>query len=247
MPTLNDLSWNELRSLQVLIRESLKGCAHLEDAAQSCASLLYETFNPPPVLVRLYGSVPFSELPRENREFVSRLAEQKRITPLIDHRTPVLSLMGSRGARPTWNDRRLSKGHLGIPLCDAGFVETIPMMARLLIEMGIGLKWMDARDLGSVPGAMDGGLSGLFHVKDARTAMDMGGRHIIPDQGFVNEHDVRTVFGVGGSYVGGMFVVLVIFTQEIVERSVVQRLVPIVNVFKSATIGPVMRGSFFRG
>lgn len=247
MPTINDLSWHELRGLQNLIRESLKGCAHLEGAAQSCASLLYETFNPPPVLVRLYGTIPFADLPRDNREFVSRLAEEKGIARLIDRGTPVLSLLGSRGARPAWNDRRLSKGHVGIPLCAASFVESVPIVARLLIEMGMGLKWIDARDLGAVPGVMDGGLSGLFYVKDARTAMDMGGRHIIAEQDFVVEHDVRTVFGVGGSYVGGMLVVLLVFTQEIVDRSVVQRLVPIVNVFKSATIGPVMRGSFFSG
>ena len=247
MPTINDLSWHDLRGLQDLIRESLKGCAHLEEAAQSCASLLYETFNPPPVLVRLYGTVPFADLPRDNREFVSRLAEEKGITRLIDRRTPVLSLLGSRGARPAWNDRRLSKGHVGIPLCAASFVESIPMVSRMLIEMGMGLKWLDARDVGLVPGVTDGGPSGLFYVKDARAAVDMGGRHIIADQDFVLEQDVRTVFGVGGFYVGGTLVVLLIFTQELVERPVVQRLVPIVNVFKSATIGPVTRGSFFRG
>jgi hypothetical protein len=247
MPTINDLSWNGLRALQDLIKDDVKGCAHLDDAAQHCVSLLYETFTPPPVLVRMYATVPFALLPRDNREFVSRLAEDKGIVATIDHRTPVLSLMGSRGAKAAWNDRRLSKGHVGIPLCATSFVESIPMVARLLIEMGMGLQWIDARDLGSVERVMDGGLTGLFYVKDARTTTDMGGRHIIPAQDFVDEHGVRTVFAVGGSYVGGMVVVLILFTQEIIDKPSAQRLVPIVNVFKSATVGPVMRGSLFRG
>ncbi|MFH0940065.1 MAG: hypothetical protein V1899_12410 [Planctomycetota bacterium] len=57
-------------------------------------------------------------------------ADSKNIAHLVKNETLVLSLMGTRGDEPAWNDRRSSAGHIGIPLASADFINKIPMMIR---------------------------------------------------------------------------------------------------------------------
>ncbi len=55
-------------------------------------------------------------------------------------------------------------------------------------------------------------------------------------QDFVAEHNIRTVFGLGGSYLNGSFVTVIIFTRETIEQSKVESFMSLVNTFKSATM-----------
>ncbi len=62
----------------------------------------------------------------------------------------VLSLLGTRGEDMRWNDRRNSQGHVGIPLVSADFIDAIPMMSRLLKELGLDLNWIASDDTESI-------------------------------------------------------------------------------------------------
>ena len=66
-------------------------------------------------MARLFASIPFEELPEQNKKFVRTLAQSANISELIKERTLVLTLLGSKGAKPEWNDRRNSQGHISIP------------------------------------------------------------------------------------------------------------------------------------
>jgi hypothetical protein len=242
---LSDVTTTSLRSLQDASRDRLQAATTLDAAAQLAASMLYETFLESLVLTRIYVTVPFGRLPQTNRSFVQQLANANAAERALLDTTPVLSLMGTRGTEPAWNDRRQSKGHVGIPLITTSFVDAIPMIARLLQEMGVGIHWIDAQDPSRVDQLMDGGLCGLFYVRDARTERDASGRLIIPAQEFVAKHQVRTVFGMGGSYMGGLFATYILFCREELPKAIAQRYVPLVNVFKAATTRLALRGLFF--
>jgi hypothetical protein len=67
-------------------------------------------------------------------------------TSALTGTTPVLSLVGTQGQEADWNDNRKSKQHRGVPLISAEFVDGIPMIARLLRELGVPLDWIDSHD-----------------------------------------------------------------------------------------------------
>jgi hypothetical protein len=146
---------------------------------------------------------------------------------------------------PEWNSRYASAGHLGIPLVSMDFVDAIPMIARLLKELGATLAWADALDTTVVTTSL-GSVAGLFYVEDARAAFDQQGRRIITAEDFVREHAVRTVFGFGGAYSAqGTFVATVVFTHEVIPRREVERFMRLASAFKAATLRFARDRSFF--
>jgi hypothetical protein len=216
----------------------------VEAAAQATAVLLFETFPETTVLARVFVTVPFAELPAPDQAFVRRLAGP-RAPELLKPNTPVLSLAGTRGVRAEWNRREDSAGHRGIPLVSMEFVESIPMISRLLKELGASLEWADGLDTTVVTASL-GSVAGLFYVEDAREALDGQGRRIITAEEFVREHGVRTVFGFGGAYAtAGTWLAAVVFTRETIARREVERFLRLASAFKSATMRLVRGGAIF--
>jgi hypothetical protein len=121
----------------------------LEQAAQSFVEELYSDFRSS-VLVRLYTTIPYEKLTPSTRAFAEQIAQANGVADQIRDDTLVLCLMGTKGKRPEWSDRRRSKSHQAIPLVSRRFVQTIPMIARLLNEFGIGTDWIDQADKTSI-------------------------------------------------------------------------------------------------
>jgi hypothetical protein len=236
MARISESSWVERDSLMNAI-ERINGATYLEEVAQQAITLFYDLFNDSIVLARLFITVPYGKLPPKNRSFVDTLAETAKISHLITNTTPVLSLVGSRGEQSDWNDRRNSQGHVGIPMASGTFISSIPMMSRLLKQLGVDLNWIDEWDTKIVEGKELTRFSGLFYVEEAETALDRHGRKIIAAQDFVNTYNVQTVFGTGGGYLrADTFVVLIVFTREKLSQSQVEPFKTLINAFKIATI-----------
>lgn len=206
----------------------------LEDAAQELAEAVHDEFNESVVLARVYVTVPFDELPPANRAFVEALVGSTERAPALERATPVLSLVGTHGEQPAWNDRRNSKGHKGIPLISAEFVNGIPMIARLLRELGVPLDWIDSHDARRIVTTI-GSEAGLFFVENASQATDDQGRNIIPAQDFVSDYGVNSVFGTGGAYPNGQIIVLVVFSRDKVARATAELFLPLADLFRSKT------------
>lgn len=224
----------QLAKLEEKLKETLLPCDLYERAAQVFVQTLYAEFSPNVVLARLFVTVPLWQLPPFNKTFVAALARAKGVSDLIHDNTPILSLVGTAGKQPAWNDRRKSQGHVGIPLCSADFIYAIPMMSRLLQELGFDLEWFDEQDL-SIAERTATGLSGLFYVADAGEATDAKGRKIIAAQDFVAANDVRTVFGMGTTYIGGAFAICIVFTSETIAKDRLQSLMNLIVAFKNGT------------
>jgi len=234
------------------IREHVKGVrARIENrrslasAAQVLADSVFSAFEESLALVRVFSTVPFGELPGANQGFVRSLMRDRGVERLLSPATPVLSLMGTKGARPEWNDRMQSRGHIGIPLVSAEFISAIPMIARLLSEFGLVIEGIDGGGSRIVRSKV-GNLSGMFYVADARTETDLQGRHVISAQDFVEEHCVRTVFGFGGAYMlERSCVAVILFATESIDAERARELAPLSSALKAATMRLVDQGRFF--
>ena len=213
----------------------------LEGAAQTLVNELYAHWKESIVLARMFVTVPYGKLPEENMYFVRSMAESADAAEQLKADTPVLSLIGTHGRETDWNDRHNSKGHKGIPLISAAFVKEIPMMTRLLLEMGVPVQWVDVHDLEFLKKLG----SGLFYVEDAAEEVDMQGRKIIPAQDFVNNYNIQTVFGSGGPYPNGEMAILIVFSNELLSRNAVMPFLALSDSFKNATAHLAKSGKIF--
>lgn len=207
----------------------------LEEAAQEMVAALQTKFDESVVIARTFVTVPFAELPPSNKEFVFNLAKSAGAEAELKDTTPVLSLIGTYGQEETWKDRHKSKGHVGIPLISSAFVGAVPMISRLLNELGIPLEWADSHDTEIIIKTI-GSSAGLFFVEDAASATDNQGRKVIAAQDFVSDYKVRSVFGTGGAYLNGQMLVLVVFCRDALSRETAERFMEVANLFKGKTL-----------
>jgi hypothetical protein len=215
-----------------------------ESAAQDLAELLHQEFRESVVLARVFLTVPFDVLPPVNRRYVCALAESAGVAEELRTVTPVLSLVGTYGVKSTWCDWRKSRNHLGIPLISSDFVEAIPMVSRLLKEMGIPLEWANTHEAATIEKTI-GRTAGLFFILDAKRAVDRQGRRIISAKEFVDAYGVTSVFGVGGAYVGGQICVLVVFCRDECTRTAAEHFMALTALFKAKTAEIVGSGRIF--
>jgi len=218
----------------------------LEEAAQETATALHKQFAESVVLVRVYVTVPFEALPPTNKTFVQNLAASAGAESELKAATPVLSLIGSHGQEENWCDRRKSRGHVGIPLISSAFVGAIPMISRLLHELGVPMDWIDTHETAIIIETV-GRKGGLFYVENAAEAFDHEGRKIIAAQDFVSDYNVKTVFGIGGAYAGGQLFTIVVFCRDFLPHKVAEHFTALTDLFRQKTSTFVETGEIFSG
>ena len=243
MGSLSGASLDDIKALFGAVKERVRAGRAVDQCAQALVDEFYARFAESSVLVRVFVTVPFALTPSPVQRFVTTLLNERGLSALVGDETPVLALMGTRGVLPAWNTRLGSRGHLGIPLASPEFVNDIPMVSRLLVELGVRVD--GASRTGYVIRVV-GNLSGVFYVPEAASARDERGRPIITAQDFVQGHGVKTVFGFGGAYMlERSFAIIIVFARETVSREQVQSLAALASVFKAATMSMVAADRFF--
>jgi hypothetical protein len=230
---LRTATWAEIEALRDQITSA--PAPTLEVAARRFTSAFADTF-PSVVLARVFLVVPFGALPASERAIVAH-------DPRRTDRTPVLTLLATRGREPAWNDRTRSVGHRAIPLLDAETVQGAPMIARLLaeLEVDVGRLWVEGPIATRV---MAGGQNALFYVADAQTARDSLGRPII-QPAFAKSERVASVFGMGGAYLDDTLVIAIVFTTEPMTRQHADRFASFISSFKIATMAVQESGTIW--
>jgi len=218
-----------VRRLERTLGQQITPALTLEGAARILANNVYVALEGAVVLTRVFGVLDYGSLPSAERAYAQRIVHEP-----IAPDTRVLTLLASRGSVAAWNERKRSSAHLAIPLVSPEFVQTSPMVASLLRELHAH------HDRSGHPFAS----IRTFYVFDARTSTDAQGRHTIPDQDFVREHDVRTVLGVGGT-LGATTFALILFARQHVTHAAADQFVPLASEFASLASGAVSRGRFF--
>jgi hypothetical protein len=246
MPRIASYSVEDVSGLRSRVESELKEFGSFQQASQRFTEILYEELSASAVLFRVFATVEYEKLPRKEKEFALDLARSRSFLGELKPGTPVVTLLGSRGKRPSWNHRHRSERHLAVLLVSASFIKTIPMVARLLGDMGNGLEWVQKQDKNMIVKAM-GQMARVLYVEDALETRTRDGYDVIPDRSFVEENKVRTVLALGGAYLNGTIVAVVLFTNERVPSERVEKLLPVVHGFKIATMKAVMRGHIFPG
>jgi hypothetical protein len=245
MTTISQLSKPDRLHLERRLQRAVHGSASLEAAAQHYTKTVYEALSGSLVLLRLFVTVPLRDLPDNNRTFVDTLSASAGASEQLTNNTLILSLLGTTGVEPAWCKRSESQGHVGIPLISQGFVAQIPMIARMLKQLGIDLEWIERKDT-AIVGKTFGIQSGTFYVADAATAVDNQGRKIITARDFVTRYGIKTVYGIGGGYVGTpVYVTIIGFCRDLVEQDHVENLRGHIDRFKAETEQLAKQARFF--
>ena len=232
--------------LQREIQGAMSGCDCLEEAAQRFVDMLYGRFGGSLVLLRLFMTIPYAGLPQEDQSFVDRRGRDTHTSHLIHAATPIFTLLGSRGARPEWNDRRASAHFRCIPLPSTAFVATLSMLSRQLESVGFDLGLIDAWETKVAALGRADQYRGMLYIRDAGIDRDQQGRMIVPKQDFVAENGVRTTLGVGSGYTRHpTLVTLFAFTDETLEVSAVEPVANLLEAFIVSTEPLVGEGRFF--
>jgi hypothetical protein len=215
---IENLSDADFASIDQDIRSRFRSCQCLEEAAQAFANSLYEHFSESIVLVRVFATMGIEQLPGGAQDKLRKTIESLNLKEKTAEQASVLCLLGTRGENSKWNDRRNSIAHQFIPLVTQEFVENIPMIARLLFDLGLAIKSGGSGKLVHATGIISS-MNHLFYVADARTAEDRKRRKIISDVEFVEKYQVRTVFAFGGKYLTlGNFLTVIIFARHLIPE-----------------------------
>ena len=228
------------------VESRVRGAGSIEEAADEFAKGLHLRFEESVALTRVFFTVRFGSLPEERQDFVRALARPSGAVMDLKSTTPVLSLVGSYGDQEDWKDLHKSRGHLGIPLISSDFVASIPMISRLLRELGVPLDWIDTHDSSVIQKTL-GESSSLFFVDDAGQAIDDRGRKIIAAEDFVSSYRIQSVFGIGGAYSDGEILVMVVFNHDRFGRESAEQFLPLATLFKSNTERLVAQRRIFVG
>jgi len=191
------------------LRRLASQAASMEQAAQQVAGYLYghlrtKTSNQRCcVLVRLFRTRFYSELPDELRQYADSMAAGISPSPS----TRCLTLMGTAGDEPSWNSRRASRSHQCIPLGSPAMIEQFPMISELIRKLGL----TPAEFLRAGPGIvreMEQKKFGVFYLPAA------AGSPCVPaQQEFVLPYQIASVLGVGGVLPDGDLFALIMFTR----------------------------------
>ncbi|MDQ6648843.1 MAG: serine/threonine-protein phosphatase [Actinomycetota bacterium] len=183
----------------------------VEELGTRVASYLYEhlvsagTGSRQAALVRFYKTCAYEELDASQRQFADRALGALPATPSLK----CLTLLGTAGEEAGWNDRHASAGHQAIPLPSEAFVESAPMIHRLLQQLQVDVGALVRADTGLVHSVAED-IYHVFYVGKAH-----GSPHI-PAQDFVRTFGISSVLGFGGVLPTGDVFAVILFSRTTV-------------------------------
>lgn len=215
---LADFGLSEMLRCSLGLREAIRGAPTMEAAARDCCrfffdELVTETGEPACALVRCYKTHRFHDLDRELQTTALASLEADTL-PAATLRC--LTLLGTVGVEPSWNDRRTSSGHRAIPLPTAAVVERAPMVAQLIRALGLDIATAIA-PTSDIVRDLAGKTYGVFHVLEAKDSP------YIPAQDFVERYGIQSVVGFGGVLPSGDLFAVILFARVPVTASAADR------------------------
>lgn len=240
MFALESFGLTDILECSSALRRMGEGASSMEGAANSVVRYLYdhlidkESGDRAVALARLFKTHRCEHLPPSLRTFASTAAGA---TEDELARFPCLTLLGTAGDEPDWNDRRKSVGHQTIPLVSAAAVEASPMIAQLLGTFGVDVDAILAPDP-SLFRRLDAANCGVFHVPEA------AGSSCVPDQDFVRAHGIRSVLGFGGVLPSGYVFAVVLFTKVVVPAETADAFAAVAHAVNLALLPFVERKLF---
>jgi len=222
--------------------KKLSGFDSVEEIAQAFVDIIFERFKDSLVLLRLFSSLPYSALPSQDQKLVEKQAKDSGIIHLYNNSTPVLTLLGTRGQRPEWNQRATSQGFRCIPLVSSGYVASLSMLSMQFKSMNFDLALLDEWESTIITNAHAHEFTGMLYVNHAGIDKDEQGRMVVPRQEFVSENDVKTALGFGTGYSDyPTIVTLFAFTNETLNKTAMEPFSSLLQNYLSIS-GDLLKG-----
>ncbi len=177
-------------------------------------------------LVRLYKTHPYGELEPGLQDFAKGIMGEDPESGAMK----CLTLLATVGENADWNSRANSSGHKAIPLPSEKFVGQIPMIARLVSQLGLEVRQIINPDPSFIVD-LEEKTYNVFHVPEA-----VGSPYIPAQDDFVIPYGVRSVLGFGGILPTGDLYVVILFAKVPISREVAELFKPLaVNVREAVT------------
>lgn len=212
----------------------------VEDAARRIVETLRDRFVNPStgrrsfVLARFFLCTAYEKLDTELQADVRSFQSDRPPSSELK----CLALLGSVGDRPEWNSRHSSRNHRVVPLANAAAVESRPMLAQLLIQLGFDPRAFVQPDPDLMVARQQTSYN-VFHVPEARLS------RYVPDQAdFARPHGVRSVLGFGGVVPPDDTFAIVLFSRDPISRSTAEMFKPLALSAKIAVLSSISRAIF---
>lgn len=216
MTDLLKISLVDLVRLSARLRASGVQSATMEEAARGMVDELYTTLlrdgaqgGRACALVRFYKTHKLRSLDERRKQFVNTRGGGD-----LPPNTPCLTLLATRGDEDAWNDVLLSTGHLAIPLRNREAVTELPMVARLVQQLGVDLGPIFDND-GTLVFQDAQRTCNVFHVAEAH-----GSPYVPAQASFVEKYGIQSVIGFGGVLPTGDFFAIIMFTKVHISPAV---------------------------
>jgi hypothetical protein len=201
-----------------------KQYASIEDLYQHLAQAMCENFcdsngQSALVLSRVYHSFNFLLLPSALQEIAKKVWGSA-----MHEQSKFIALMGTYGDKSEWQDRIKSQNHRVI-LLSRNSLTKIPMVSRLLQEIGIDLGVLLGEKEQGIELSGISGTFGIFHVSPAL------GSPYIPAQDFVSQYGVQSVLGTGVMLPQGDIAVYIGFSRVVIENEVAANIASLMSLF----------------
>lgn len=209
---------------------------YLQDSAQKFMDRIFERFSDSLVLLRLFITLRYDQLTQEDRRFVGSRGLATNTSHLIHDGTPIFTLLGTRGEKPEWNDRKDSSLFRCIPLSSTAFIASLSMLSRQFECVGLDLDYIDTWETSVVSTGSANQFRGTLYIRDAATDKDAQGRMLVPKQDFVIANGVKSVFGFGSGYSNyPSLVTLFAFTKKDFAENALEPLTDLLEAFVTST------------
>ena len=231
MYSLASFSISDMTECALELRKLGAGASSAQDVAQRIASYLYRQFGDQTgrqdcVLVRCFLTRSYRDLDPKSQDCARRaLACGPGSLDMT-----CLTLFGTAGERPEWNDRNRSRRYRSIPLADKQVLSQFPMVSQLLQQLGVDftLKRQPKSDLlvEQTEHTLD-----IFHVAVAK------GSPFLPAQKeFVIPFGIESVLGFGGVFPSKEFFTVILFSRVRISRETAELFKPLALSVKSALL-----------
>jgi two-component system, NtrC family, sensor kinase len=210
----------------------MSGGNNLEDAAQTIVVHLYEELRDGRengricALARFFVTRQFGRLDPELQSCACRLLGNERPTDQMR----CLTLVGTAGMRPEWNDRNASVGHRAIPLASPAMLERSPMISQLVRQFGLEPSTVLGADSSLLVDSEQKSYN-VFHVPVARDSP------YVPAQAeFVVPYGICSVIGFGGMLPSSNLFAVILFTRIPIPREIADLFRPLALSVKLAIL-----------
>ncbi|MEY2463324.1 MAG: phosphoserine phosphatase RsbU/P [Acidimicrobiaceae bacterium] len=191
---LGSFSLTDMFECSAALRRVCEAATSMEEAARATVGYLRDNFvekstgEPSLSLVRFYKTHPYDRLEPDLQDYASAATPGQ--TNLSGVRC--LTLLATAGEEPAWNNRALSRGHKAIPLLSTEAVDRMPMVSRLIAQLGFDVADLIDHEAQSIHD-LEQRAHNVFYVPEARDS-----EHVPAQNDFVIPYGIRSVLGFGG-------------------------------------------------